>query len=177
MREWQTSANIVCQKQHRGQGPGDRACVHHSLDPPRCRPFSRIPCCSTAHARGEAVQRGGEKCRQGRRDPRLGEFPEIRAEAPHPLPGPCAQTCYDAGETGLRTYRPSEHERKDRGHGHPAELVVVVPAVTLDLGHDGPEILGIVAEAPGEQPDDDPSDDTHQNGIETSEPGREPVPD
>ena len=68
------------------------------------------------------------------------------------------------------------YQGQQGGDGHPPELVVLVAAVALDLGHDCWEILWIPAVASGEQPDDDPSDYAHQDRIEPAEPRGQTVP-
>ena len=132
---------------------------------------------SAGHRSREPVERRGEYGGQRGVHPDPAELPEIVAEPLETVADPGAYRCDRSCQSGLRTDGPSEEQREQGSDGHRPQVLVVVAAVLLHLGHHRGKVLGVLAVAPGEQAQDDTADDAHYKRVEAPEIGRDAVPD
>jgi len=132
---------------------------------------------AAGHRSREPVERRGEYGGQRGVHPDPAELPEIVSEPLETVSDPGAYRCDRSCKSGLRTDGPSEEQREQGSDGHRPQVLVVVAAVLLHLGHHRGKVLGVLAVAPGEQAQDDTADDADDQRVEASEIGRDTVPD
>ena len=101
---------------------------------------------STSGKRRHKAKHGrGKERRQGSLGAQQRELPKLGAKATHTVADPAAQTCDNAGQTGLRSNTSTKQQRQQCRERKLAQVVVRVAPVLLNLCHHLVEVIGLDA--------------------------------
>ena len=101
---------------------------------------------STSGKRRHKAKHGrGKERRQGSLGAQQRELPKLGAKATHTIADPAAQTCDNAGQTGLRSNTSTKQQRQQCRERKLAQVVVRVAPVLLNLCHHLVEVIGLDA--------------------------------